>query len=93
LYGHPVTNATRAVGLSIDIFEEVVKRLPFALSYEYQAFDTIDATSSTSYNDFVHQVHLQVKIKFGKNTVQFLDLPSKETKSYTCFTVQTYSGG
>ena len=56
----PVTNATRAVGLSIDIFEEVVKRLPFAVHYEYQAFDTIDATSSTSYNDFVHQVYLQV---------------------------------
>jgi ionotropic glutamate receptor len=58
----PVTNATRASGLSIDIFENALKRLPFALSYEYQAFDTAgDSTSSRSYNDFVYQVYLQVR--------------------------------
>ncbi|CAL5088248.1 unnamed protein product [Urochloa decumbens] len=55
----PFTNATRASGLSVDIFQEVVKRLPFALNYEYHAFDTIDATSSRSYTDFVYQVFLQ----------------------------------
>lgn len=62
----PVTNTTRASGLSVDIFEEVVKRLPFALNYEYQAFDTIDATSSRSYTDFVRQVYLQVRNNYER---------------------------
>jgi ionotropic glutamate receptor len=56
-----VTNATRASGLSVDIFEEAVKRLSFALTYEYVAFGTDDTTSSGSYNDFVYQVYLQVR--------------------------------
>ena len=61
----PVTNATRVSGLSIDIFENALKRLPFALSYEYQAFDTDgNSTSSRSYNDFVYQVYLQVRNNF-----------------------------
>jgi len=60
----PVTNATRASGLSINIFEEAVKRLPFALPYEYQAFDTVDTQSTGSYNDFVYQVYLQVRNNF-----------------------------
>jgi ionotropic glutamate receptor len=57
----PVTNATSASGLSIDIFEEAVKRLPFALTYEYVAFGTDDTASPGSYNDFVYQVYLQVR--------------------------------
>jgi ionotropic glutamate receptor len=58
----PVTNGTRVSGLSIDIFENALKRLPFALSYEYQAFGTAeDSTSSRSYNDLVYQVYLQVR--------------------------------
>lgn len=57
----PVTNATRVSGLSIDIFQEAVKRLPFALTYDYLAFDTADTASTGSYNDFVYQVYLQVR--------------------------------
>lgn len=60
----PATSATRASGLSIDIFEEAVKKLPFALSYEYEAFDTVDTQSTGSYNDFVYQVYLQVRNNF-----------------------------
>ncbi|KAG2635161.1 hypothetical protein PVAP13_2NG336147 [Panicum virgatum] len=84
----PVTNATRAVGLSIDIFEEVVKRLPFAVHYEYQAFDTIDATSSTSYNDFVHQVYLQrYDIAIGDITIIYNRTP------YVDFTIPYTESG
>jgi ionotropic glutamate receptor len=57
----PVTNATKASGLSVDIFEEAVKRLPFALTYDYIEFDTDDTATTGSYNDFVYQVYLQVK--------------------------------
>nr|AGT16341.1 glutamate receptor [Saccharum hybrid cultivar R570] len=68
----PVTNATRASGLSIDIFEEAVKRLPFALAYEYQAFDTVDTQSTGSYNDFVYQVYLQrYDIAIGDITIRY----------------------
>ncbi|XP_044949149.1 glutamate receptor 2.8-like [Hordeum vulgare subsp. vulgare] len=42
-------------GLTIDIFEEAIKRLPFPLSYEYLEFDT----DTGSYNDFVYHVYLQ----------------------------------
>uniref|UniRef100_A0ACD5XS16 Uncharacterized protein n=1 Tax=Avena sativa TaxID=4498 RepID=A0ACD5XS16_AVESA len=68
----PVTNATRASGLSVDIFEEAVKRLPFALTYEYVAFGTDDRASSGSYNDFVYQVYLQkIDIAIGDITVRY----------------------
>ncbi|KQK16906.2 hypothetical protein BRADI_1g31350v3 [Brachypodium distachyon] len=53
------TGETRASGLSVEIFEEAVKRLPFALTYEYLAFDTADPRSKGSYDDFVNQVYLQ----------------------------------
>ncbi|XP_044947621.1 glutamate receptor 2.8-like [Hordeum vulgare subsp. vulgare] len=58
-YKDPITNETTASGLSIDIFEEAVKRLHRPLSYEYIEFDTADAPISRSYNDFVYQVYLQ----------------------------------
>ncbi|RLM86525.1 hypothetical protein C2845_PM04G12580 [Panicum miliaceum] len=68
----PVTSATRASGLSIDIFEEAVKKLPFALSYEYEAFDTVDTQSTGSYNDFVYQVYLQrYDIAIGDITIRY----------------------
>ncbi|XBH89408.1 hypothetical protein VPH35_081315 [Triticum aestivum] len=55
-YKDPVKNETTVSGLTIDIFEEAVKRLPFPLSYEYLEFDTAD---TGSYNDFVYHVYLQ----------------------------------
>ncbi|KAJ1289765.1 hypothetical protein BS78_02G189400 [Paspalum vaginatum] len=68
----PVTNATSATGLSIDIFEEAVKKLPFALAYEYQEFDTLDTQSTGSYNDFVYQVFLQrYDIAIGDITIRY----------------------
>ena len=54
----PITSAITATGYAIDVFEEVLKRLPYAIPYEYVAFDNAD---SGSYNDFVYQVHLGVR--------------------------------
>ncbi|KAJ1289766.1 hypothetical protein BS78_02G189500 [Paspalum vaginatum] len=82
-----ITNKTTASGLSIDIFEEAVKKLPFALSYEYQAFNTDDPSSSRSYNDFVRQVYLQrYDIAVGDITViysrtRFVDFTMPYTES------------
>ncbi|TVU19091.1 hypothetical protein EJB05_35223, partial [Eragrostis curvula] len=69
----PVTNATSASGLSIEIFEEAVKRLPFALKYEYHAFDTADTGSSGINNDdFIYQVYLQrYDIAVGDITIRY----------------------
>ncbi|XP_044949210.1 glutamate receptor 2.8-like [Hordeum vulgare subsp. vulgare] len=68
----PVTNVTSASGLSVDIFEEAIKRLPFALTYEYLAFDTADTASTGSYNDFIYQVYLQkYDIAVGDITVRY----------------------
>ncbi|KAL8100716.1 hypothetical protein AgCh_032828 [Apium graveolens] len=52
----PQTNSTTASGYYIDLFDSVVKVLPYSVKYEYVPFLIgIDG----SYNDFVHQVFLQ----------------------------------
>jgi ionotropic glutamate receptor len=55
-----ITGATKAIGLSVDVFEEAVKRLPYALPYEYVQFNTKNDGSTEDYNDFVYQVYLKV---------------------------------
>lgn len=57
-----ITGATKAIGLSVDVFEEAVKILPYAMPYEYVLFGSPKDTSSGSYDDFVYQVHLKVQI-------------------------------
>ena len=56
-----ITGATKATGLSVDVFEEAVKILPYAVPYEYVLFRSPEDTSSGSYDDFVYQVHLKVQ--------------------------------
>ena len=55
-----LTGEIKASGLAIEIFEEAVKRLPYALPYEYVIFDSKENVSS-SYDDFVSQVYLKVR--------------------------------
>jgi glutamate receptor, ionotropic, plant len=57
-----ITGATKATGLSVDVFEEAVKILPYAVPYEYVLFGSPEDTSSGSYDDFVYQVHLKVQV-------------------------------
>ena len=56
-----ITGVIKASGIAIDVFEEAVKRLPYALPYEYVVFN-IAKNSSSSYDDFVNQVYLKVRI-------------------------------
>uniref|UniRef100_A0A0E0B397 Ionotropic glutamate receptor C-terminal domain-containing protein n=1 Tax=Oryza glumipatula TaxID=40148 RepID=A0A0E0B397_9ORYZ len=84
----PITGATKASGFSIDIFEEAVKRLPFALPYEYVAFDTSRDTSTGSYDDFVHQVYLK------KYDVAIGDITIRHSRmAYVDFTVPYTESG
>uniref|UniRef100_A0A8I6YGG2 Ionotropic glutamate receptor C-terminal domain-containing protein n=1 Tax=Hordeum vulgare subsp. vulgare TaxID=112509 RepID=A0A8I6YGG2_HORVV len=55
----PVTNAITATGYALDVFEEAIKKLPYAVPYEYVSFDTLGVNYG-SYNDFVYQVPLGV---------------------------------
>lgn len=54
-----LTGVVKPSGLVIDIFEEAVKKLPYALPYEYVVFNTTENVSS-SYDDFVYQAYLKV---------------------------------
>ncbi|KAL6846532.1 hypothetical protein ACP4OV_023980 [Aristida adscensionis] len=56
-----ITGAIKASGLSIDLFEEAVKRLPYPLPYEYVVFSSTDDMTSGSYDDFVYQVYMKIR--------------------------------
>ncbi|KAL6846534.1 hypothetical protein ACP4OV_023982 [Aristida adscensionis] len=65
------TGLTKARGLAIDVYEEAVKRLPYALRYEYVIFNTTEDVSS-SYDDYVHQVYLKkYDIAVGDITIRY----------------------
>ncbi|XP_020168505.1 glutamate receptor 2.8 [Aegilops tauschii subsp. strangulata] len=84
----PITGATKAEGLSIDVFEEAVKRLPYALPYEYVAFGTTNDTSTGGYDDFVYQVYLKkYDIAIGDITI------SENRMSYVDFTLPYTESG
>uniref|UniRef100_A0A0E0M1H3 Ionotropic glutamate receptor C-terminal domain-containing protein n=1 Tax=Oryza punctata TaxID=4537 RepID=A0A0E0M1H3_ORYPU len=84
----PITGAIKASGFSIDIFEEAVKRLPYALPYEYVAFDTSRDTSTGSYDDFVHQVYLKkYDVAIGDITIRYSRM------AYVDFTVPYTESG
>lgn len=65
----PVTNRTKTTGYSIDIFEAVIKALPYAVSYEYIRFADKKGAMAGSYGDMVMQVRLGVCILFLQHLV------------------------
>ncbi|KAJ1700435.1 hypothetical protein LUZ63_000214 [Rhynchospora breviuscula] len=68
----PETNATKASGYSVDVFEEAVKRLPYAVPYEYEQFGSDSLVSSLTYNDFVYQVYLgKYDLVIGDITIRY----------------------
>ncbi|KAF9681348.1 hypothetical protein SADUNF_Sadunf06G0216600 [Salix dunnii] len=55
----PGSNTTKITGFCIDVFDAVVKALPYALPYELIAFATPDGKPAGTYNDLVYQVYLK----------------------------------
>ncbi|KAF8392930.1 hypothetical protein HHK36_021170 [Tetracentron sinense] len=55
----PSTNVTTVTGYCIDVFDAVMKALPYAVPYEYIPFANSDGKSAGTYNDLVYQVFLQ----------------------------------
>ncbi|KAJ3695398.1 hypothetical protein LUZ60_000775 [Juncus effusus] len=50
----PISNNSEITGYCIDVFDAVMKKLPYHVSYEYVPYKD----SSKSYNNFVYQVYL-----------------------------------
>ncbi|KAI3455710.1 hypothetical protein Pfo_012373 [Paulownia fortunei] len=53
------TNAVKATGFCIDVFEEVMRSMPYAVPYEYIPFETPDGQSAGDYNELVYQIFLE----------------------------------
>ncbi|XBI81382.1 hypothetical protein VPH35_090295 [Triticum aestivum] len=76
----PLTNAIIATGYAIDVFEEVLKRLPYAIPYEYVAFHNAQGVSHGSYNDFVYQVAIgDITIRYNRTSYADFTLPYTES--------------
>ncbi|XP_078150469.1 glutamate receptor 2.7-like [Carex rostrata] len=68
----PETNATRASGYSVEVFEAAVKRLPYAVPFEYEHFGGTSERSSLTYNEFIYQVFLgKYDIVIGDTTIRY----------------------
>ncbi|KAL2539079.1 Glutamate receptor 2.2 [Abeliophyllum distichum] len=55
----PQTKASKVSGYYIDLFDSVMKALPFAVTYVYVPFEKPDGSSAGSYDDLAYQVFLQ----------------------------------
>ncbi|KAF2302826.1 hypothetical protein GH714_008572 [Hevea brasiliensis] len=53
------TNTTTVKGYCIDVFDAVVKALPYALTYEYIPFAKPDGRSAGTYDDMVYHLYLE----------------------------------
>jgi ionotropic glutamate receptor len=61
---YPGSNTTKITGFCIDVFDTVVKTLPYDLPYEYVPFAKPDGEPAGTYNDLVYQVYLKVELNF-----------------------------
>lgn len=55
----PTTNASQVTGYCIDIFQAVIEKLPYALTYELIPFTLPNGSSAGSYTDMIDQVYYQ----------------------------------
>ncbi|XP_021768155.1 glutamate receptor 2.1-like [Chenopodium quinoa] len=54
----PDSDTTKVTGYCIDVFDAVMAKLPYYVSYEYVPFWQMKETASSSYNDLTYQVYL-----------------------------------
>ncbi|XP_073002220.1 glutamate receptor 2.8-like [Typha latifolia] len=83
----PTTNSTTVSGYAVDVFETAIKKLPYAISYEYIPFENAQGEGSGTYNDFIYQVYLQKydavigDITIRYNRTLYADFTSPYTES------------
>ncbi|KAK1323525.1 Glutamate receptor 2.6 [Acorus calamus] len=56
----PVTRQIKASGFCIELFDMVMKALPYGVAYEYIPFEDTKGNSNGSYDELVDQVHLKM---------------------------------
>lgn len=54
------TNALTITGFCIDVFDTVMRQMPYAVPYEYVSFETPDGKPDGDYDKMVHKVFLGV---------------------------------
>ncbi|KAJ9179544.1 hypothetical protein P3X46_011320 [Hevea brasiliensis] len=54
----PITKVTKVTGYCMDVFDAVMKELPYAVAYDYIPYAFPNGSSAGTYNDLVYQVHL-----------------------------------
>ncbi|KAL1537722.1 glutamate receptor 2.7-like [Salvia divinorum] len=52
------TNVVEATGFCIDVFEEVIRSLPYAVPFEYIPLETTDGWNVEYYDELVYQIYL-----------------------------------
>ncbi|KFK40629.1 hypothetical protein AALP_AA2G021300 [Arabis alpina] len=81
------TNVPTVTGFCIDIFDTVMRQMPYAVPYEYVPFETPDGKSIASYDEMVYRVFLgefdgavgDTTILFNRSTYVDFALPYSET--------------
>ncbi|KAK4853420.1 hypothetical protein QYF36_008946 [Acer negundo] len=56
---YSTTNRSTVTGYCIDVFDAVMKTLPYAVTYEYIPFALPNGTSAGTYDDLIYQVYLE----------------------------------
>ncbi|OMO90595.1 Ionotropic glutamate receptor [Corchorus olitorius] len=79
--------ATSVTGYSIDVFDAVMAAMPYAVTYEYIPFATLDGKSAGTYNDLIFQVYNgRYDVAVGDTTIvsnrsRFVDFTLPYTES------------
>ncbi|KAL8458834.1 hypothetical protein ACS0TY_036369 [Phlomoides rotata] len=55
----PKTKAVKATGFSVQVFEEVIKSMPYAVPFEYVPFEKPDGEAAGDYDELIYQIYLQ----------------------------------
>lgn len=76
-------NQTKITGFCVDVFDSVMKIMPYNVAYEYVPFANADGHSAGSYNDLVNEVAEQVTFLCVLESLQFDLIISKSC--YQCF--------
>ncbi|KAF3954701.1 hypothetical protein CMV_019985 [Castanea mollissima] len=95
----PSCNRTQVTGYCVDVFNAVMKTLPYAVSYEFIPFANSSGGSAGSYNDLVYQVFLRNfdavvgDITITANRSNFVDFSLPYTESGVSLVVPIMDNG
>ncbi|TVU12248.1 hypothetical protein EJB05_45883, partial [Eragrostis curvula] len=85
---NPATNSSSVYGYSIDVFEATVKKLPYALPYEY-----VPVNCANNYDELISQVYFKIKLSkgFSQKLSWLFELYGKLVVPVNCKEAPTFS--